>query len=98
MFRATAPNYRRNRLCADLVLSCLGRLYGQGSGNCRWRHNNPFKRGQGSYPIIGANFAVAAGCYPEAAPLVFMIGIVWLLLVTAATFVSLLSTGGRGIK
>jgi hypothetical protein len=49
----------------------------------------------GSYPIIGANFAAAAGYFPEAAPLVFMIGIVWLLLVTAATFVSLLSTGGR---
>lgn len=51
----------------------------------------------GGYPLIGANFAVAAGYFLEIAPLVFMIGIVWLLLVTAATFVSLLSTGGRGI-
>lgn len=51
----------------------------------------------GSYPIIGANFTAATGYFLEIAPFVFMIGIVWLLLVTAATFVSLLSTGGRGI-
>ncbi len=51
----------------------------------------------GSFPIICANFAAAAGHVPEIAPLVFMIGIIWLLLVTATTFVSLLSTGGRGI-
>lgn len=51
----------------------------------------------GSFPIIGANFLAAAGYFPEIAPLVFMIGIIWLLFVTATTFVSLLSTGGRGI-
>ncbi|MEP6879513.1 MAG: hypothetical protein ABI865_11755, partial [Nitrosospira sp.] len=49
----------------------------------------------GSYPIIGCNFVVAAGYFSELAPLVFMIGIVWLLMVTAATFVSLLSTEER---
>ena len=51
----------------------------------------------GSFPIIGANFLAAAGYLPEIAPLIFMIGIIWLLLVTATTFVSRLSTGGGGI-
>ncbi|MEO6823200.1 MAG: hypothetical protein ABI167_00435 [Nitrosospira sp.] len=49
----------------------------------------------GSYPIIGFNFAIAAGFFSELASLVFMIGIVWVLMVTVATFISLLSTEGR---
>ena len=49
----------------------------------------------GSYTLIPANFATAAGYFPEVAPIVFMLGLIWFLVVTAVTFVSLLSMGGR---
>ena len=45
-----------------------------------------------TYALIGVNFVVAAGYFPGAAPIVFMICIVWLLFVATITFIGLLPT------